>query len=252
MSTLKRSLSACMSMPRLGFTDNFAVCFNVFRALDIPLFTQQGVFWEQAATRMMLERMAAGDEYMVFVDYDSLFNRQQLEELLRLMDVYTLDAVFPVQICRNSSRVLVEAAPGSTIDFNEEVSPVLSGHFGLTVLRLSSFRTFPQPLFWSTPNAEGMWEPGVGRGDADVNFWKVCHTLGMRVAQANWVRIGHMELRASWPLPDGRMMFTNANEFTTHGVPTACMERPSLGQAGGTMVLNATIPPGIEGAALCV
>ncbi len=241
-----------MSMPRLGFTDNFAACSSVLSAMGIDLHIQQGVFWEQAATRMMLERMAAGDEYLVFIDYDSLFNRDQLEELLRLMDVYTLDAIFPVQVCRNSTRLLVESIPDNPIDFNEEISPVFSGHFGLTVLRLPRFRLFPQPFFWSTPNADGLWEAGTGRGDADVNFWHVCHKEGIKVAQANWVRIGHMELCVSWPLPNGKMMRTYANEFTTHGVPLACLERPSLGQAEGGLVSSSTSPPGIEGVAACV
>ncbi len=252
MSTLKRSLSACMSMPRLGFTDNFACCYHVLSAMGISLHIQQGVFWEQAMSRMLIERINAGDEYLLFVDYDSLFNREQLEELLRLMDVYTLDAIFPLQICRNSTRVLAEAIPGSTIDFNEEISPAFSGHFGLTVLRLANFKHFPQPFFWSSPNLDGLWEDGPQRGDADVNFWHVCHKEGLKVAQANWVRIGHMELCVSWPLPDGKMMRTNANEFTTHGVPPACLERPSLGQAVGELVSSSTTPPGIEGVAACV
>lgn len=239
-----QNLSACMTMPRLGFTDNFAASFDVFSGLGIDLRIQQGVFWEQAISRLLTERIESGDDYLVLLDYDSLFNRQQFLTLFDLIESEQLDAVFPVQIMRGRPRILVTPFDGQIPDMTKPYSLVLTGHFGLTILRLSAVKRIPEPYFWSTPNAQGKWEAGEGRGDADNNFWLMANHCGLKVAQANQVRIGHMELRVAWPLPDGRMMWTNASDFSTHGVPSPCLP---LESAGGPVLDSAPTGAG-EGA----
>ena len=51
MSELK--VSAAMSVPRLGFMDNFGCCIDALVPLNIRLRRQGGAFWGQALTNCL-------------------------------------------------------------------------------------------------------------------------------------------------------------------------------------------------------
>ena len=130
------------------------------------------------------------------------------------------------------------------IDLNQEFSQAMTGHFGLTIIRLEAVKRMPKPWFLSTTNDAGEWEDGPGRADADVGFWCMLNHVGGKVYQANRIRIGHMELTATWPTVDGRMVRRSIEDFAVNGVP-----KESLEQAGAGADASMPLSPGIQGEA---
>ena len=90
-----------MSMPRLGFTANFSCVHSAFSRLGIPVNIHHGsVFWEKSATKLMEQAIREQADYIVFVDYDSLFDANQLSQLITGIHKNGFDALFPVQVMR--------------------------------------------------------------------------------------------------------------------------------------------------------
>ncbi len=246
------SVSAVMSMPRLCFTDNIFCAYDVFKRLGINLYRLSDVFWEQSLTRVINERVDAGDDYIVVLDYDSLFTVQQLDELFQLIEKNDLDAICPVQIKRNSNSMMVTPHPNETLDLTQPYSRILTGHFGLTILRADCLRKMPHPWFWSTPNSDGLWQDGLNRIDADNWFWVEFDRFGFKAYQANHVRIGHMQLMATWPT-DGEPIHKSVIDFQLNGIPPESIR--SSERSGTVAVTGYTVPqsPGVpEAGLLCV
>ncbi len=223
-------ISAIMSLPRLAFTDNLFCAFNVFRKLGINLYRQSDVYWEQSASRLLIDRVNAGDDYVIMLDYDSLFDEHHVDELFKGIDINEFDAVFPVQIKRGTSQWMFTPHPGELLNSSASYSRALTGHFGLTIIRCSAIRKIPQPWFWSIPNDDGLWEEGPGRIDADNWFWVVANQIGLKVYQANYVRIGHIELMATWPTRTG-MIRKHVTDFVKNGTPLESLDQGAGGQA---------------------
>lgn len=239
-------ITGAMSVPRTGFSDNYLCASRVFHNLNIQLKGGGGVFWEKSSTALLQSAVDRKDDYIVFVDYDSLFDEDQLTELISIMEREKFDAVFPVQIQRNSPLILMTPYDkNAVIDLNQPYTRAQTGHFGLTILRCSAVGRIPHPWFINTPNMEGMWADGPGRADADIGFWCMANYCGLAVYQANYVRIGHMELTVTWPTRTGKIC-RHVEEFNSCGVPPQAKEIPSLEQAGGVSgVTSSASPPGI-------
>jgi hypothetical protein len=244
-------IMGAMSMPRLGFTANFSCVSAAFTRLGIPLHIHQGsVFWEKSATKLMEKAIAAACDYIVYVDYDSLFDVEQLRTLINDIHDNEFDAIFPVQVMRGSNQLLVSPYDRlQPIDFSEKYSRAMCGHFGLTVVRCETVKKMPKPWFVNTPNMQGDWEDGDGRADADVGFWCMLNHVGGKVYQSNRVRIGHMELMATWPTADGQMIRRTIEDFAVNGVPAEARTAPTLEQAGAGLVPCSHAPAGIQGVA---
>ncbi len=241
-------ISAVMSMPRLCFTDNVFCSYDVFRRLNIKLTRLSDVFWEQSLSRLLKDACDAGDDYVIVVDYDSLYNLEQLDELFKAIDLNGFDAVFPQQIKRNSNQVMGTPHPEEALDLSKPFSRMLTGHFGLTIIRCDALRKMPQPWFWGTPNNQGLWEEGEGRIDADNWFWVEFNRFGFKSYMANNVRIGHMELTATWPTQAGAIR-RHVLEFQMNGVPKEALDQAGRESPSGTAEAN---PPGPFKGALCV
>ena len=81
-------------------------------------------------------------------------------------------------------------------EFEQELTPIHTGHFGLTLLKSTSAAKLKKPWFWSQPTPEGEW--GEGRTDADIYFWLEAEKQGFKAFQANTIRIGHLQVVISW------------------------------------------------------
>ena len=199
-------VKAVMSVPRLGFTDNFHSAIVAFGDLNIELAKGSGVFWDQVLARLITEQIARGAETIITMDYDTWFTSNHVRAMLYLLQKYPeADAVCPVQIKREHDVPLcgvitdagrAVAGTGDT-DFSGEITPVRTAHFGLTCFRASAFAKLKKPWFIGVPNNNGDW--GEGRQDPDIYFWNNWHRCGLKLYQANKVPIGHLQMMATFP-----------------------------------------------------
>lgn len=204
--SVQRKIEAVMSVPRIGWNDTWGCIYAGIVAPGIRLNKGSGVFWGQVLSRMMCDALERDADYIIAVDYDSIFTRENVMTLCELMELYPeVDAIVPVQVRRESGYSMFgiqdehgKAATKVSADiFDQPLTKITLGHFGLTILRGSSLRKMPKPWFLATANADGEWEDG--RVDEDIHFWNQAKAAGLTVCLANEVRIGHIQMMVSWP-----------------------------------------------------
>ena len=224
MDTSKLKVEAVYSVPRLCFTDNMMCAVAAFLPLGISLRKDSGAFWEQSLSRVFQEALDAGADYIIAVDYDSVFTQDDVKYLLTLAVANDLDAVFPVQIKRGCDEMLATIAPDAVPSVH--LTPALTGHFGLTVIKADSLRKLPKPWLWSIPSrTTGEWAKGE-KTDADIAFWCLAVQTGWKVMLAHRCRIGHMEQIVSYQTKDGKALHVGMNDWQEHGHPKEVLPDP--------------------------
>jgi predicted SAM-dependent methyltransferase len=202
----KVRVRCAMSVPRLGWQDNFFCWAQALLPLGISPVKFSGAFWGQCLERVMEQLLAEDPDYILTIDYDTLFNRADVQALLRLMTFHPeVDAIAPVQMKRGGGAAMacLRDADGNPIEhvpaaeFAKDLMRVDSGHFGLTLIRASKLRAMPHPWFLGVPNEQGEW--GEGRLDDDIYFWDRWKKAGNTLYLANRVPVGHLEVVATWP-----------------------------------------------------
>jgi hypothetical protein len=201
-------ITALLSMPHLTHSENMYCAIKALLPLGIDVVRAYGPFWEQSMSALLEARINAGDEYVITLDYDSVFCAGDVQALLSIMrNRPDIDAVFPVQCKRNSNETMENVHPDAIAmgeaSMDRPLVRCLSGHFGLTVFRCASFAKIPQPWLWSKPNDDGQWGEERGSYNADTAFWLAANHYGWKAYQANRVRIGHFQYIVSWPGPNG-------------------------------------------------
>lgn len=216
-------VEAVMSVPRLGFNDNFFTWTQALMPLGIRPTKVTGAFWGQCLQRVM-EQFVDSCEYLLTIDYDTFFTKADLEHLFALAMTFQCDAITGLQTKREDGRPMLtlkgtlENPPdsGSTSLpvswFSEPVQEVDTAHFGCTVISTAALKRTPKPWFYGAPNAAGEW--GEGRTDDDIAFWKAFRRAGNRVYVSPRVVLGHGEYIVSWPGRTlGKPVFQYATEF---------------------------------------
>jgi hypothetical protein len=217
------TVAACYSVPRLGFQDNFFTAYSTFAPHGITLTKGTGAFWDQTMSRILtdLSKEEAGNQFVVTVDYDSVFEPDCLTRLMAAMLVSGVDAIAPLQTKRDDKNLMFTPAGLASDEgpvtvslpsewWEKPAQLVDTAHFGLTIIRTSAIRRTPKPWFIGVPNAEGDW--GDGRRDPDIYFWHKFREAGNTLAVCPQVAIGHAELVITWP--DQRL---NAiHQYPTH------------------------------------
>lgn len=215
-----------MSVPRLGFTDMRACAAEALMPLGIAMRDVQGAYWGQCLTRGMESAIEAGAEHILTMDYDSVFTRRDVENLLSAaMRHPEADAIAPIQAHRSEGRQLFVAIDddGKVITevprehFSRELVRVRTAHFGLTLLRVDALQRTPHPWFWGQPDSDGRWSDG--RLDDDVWFWQQWGDAGNTAYIAPRVPIGHLELMVRWPDSNLGVTYRTPAEFREHGKP---------------------------------
>ena len=201
-----KKIGAVMSMPRLTFADNMHTAARVFYGLNIQLTRGTGAFWGQVLTNMIEQHIESGAEWIFTLDYDTWFTKNHVLRLMQLMaENHDVDAILPVQSKRQAEEPLIgmRDEKGKVLEsinrkvFDCELTPVGTGHFGLTLLRVSALKKLKKPWFWAQPGPDGRWQEG--RQDADIYFWNQFFDQGFKAVQANRVVIGHMQLMCTFP-----------------------------------------------------
>lgn len=210
---------AVASVPRLGFNATWHCTLRAVLALHIKMEMVEGVFWGQCLTRGIEKAIDQGADIILTIDYDSVFDVQHVIKLCQLFrDHPEYAAIVPVQVKRECEQILFKT--NGSRDFSKPLTPVAAGHFGLTVFDATAFAKLPKPWFVDVPNANGDW--GEGRIDCDMHFWQQFERAGLKVALANEVRIGHLELGVTWPDAQFRPVRQSVTEYREQGQPSQC------------------------------
>lgn len=230
------SVSAVMSVPRLGFMDNFFSAFEALPALKVTVRRVTGAFWGQCLERAIEEALEQDEpDAILTLDYDTVFSRRDAALLMQLMCCHPeADAIAAVQAARgrdgalfsmraDGERVLPGASDAAnTVEVHRDVfapdlAKLATAHFGLTLIRADKLRALPHPWFHDQPAADGGW--GDGRTDADVFFWRQWERAGFSLYQANRVPVGHLDLSVRWPGADLGVVLQPASDWRAHGAP---------------------------------
>lgn len=218
-SRWKRDLVAVASTGRLGFTDHYEAVAGVVANCGIRLEIAQGAFWGQALQRVMERSIDAGYEFLLTLDYDTLFKPSDLVHLIALLEQHELDAIAPLQAKRGGSATpLLYRGEGISADqFAQEVATVDTAHFGFTLIRAEAVKRIPKPWFEAIPDEHGGFSES--RTDSDVNFWRKFTAAGGRLAVAPQVQVGHIEMVVSWLSPDLRQVYQPIEDYRRRGKP---------------------------------
>lgn len=203
-------VAACLSVPRLGFQDNFFTAYSALAPHGIQIVKGTGAFWDQTMSRILTDLSAeeADFDFIITLDYDSVFEPDCVTRLMSAILISGVDAIAPLQTKRDDKTLMftpkgmaTDSGPVTVtlpMEWWEKIAqPVDTAHFGLTVIRTAALRRTPKPWFLGVPNADGDW--GDGRRDPDIFFWHKFREAGNTVAVCPQVAIGHAELVITWP-----------------------------------------------------
>ncbi|HUX02003.1 MAG TPA: hypothetical protein VMY35_13590 [Phycisphaerae bacterium] len=220
-------IAACMSVPRLGFMDNFFTTFQALLPLGIPIHKGTGAFWGQCLERVMLEGIKKNNpDAILTIDYDTIFKAEDVGRLAYMLSAHPeIDAIAAVQSHRYEPLPLMtirdkDYRPMREVPYDyffTDLSRVSTAHFGLTLIRVSSLLKMRHPWFKAEPAPDGSWSDG--RIDDDIYFWNKWGECGHAVYLANRVVIGHMELMIRWPGRQFRVIYQHPNDYFKTGPP---------------------------------
>jgi hypothetical protein len=215
-------IHAVMSMPRLAMTENFACAVSVLMPAQIPLTSRVGAYYNQCMEWGIEEAERQGADWVLTIDYDTIFNAEILGRLILLFDNYKeFDALVPCQVRREADYCLfnVDRENSNWKKLNYyDVFPVTTGHFGLTLIRLSALKKMDKPWFQCVPAPEGKgWADG--RIDGDMNFWKKFRAAGNTIGLASRVSVGHLQQLVTWPDALMHPIHQYAADFRESGPP---------------------------------
>lgn len=200
LQELKRAqikISALMSVPRVGWNDAETCISRALSGFGIPTNRVTGVFWGQCMQRGFNAAIEKGTEYVLTIDYDSMFTEKHLQQLINdFFGTPDADAMCALQRRRCSDAPLITKRDADgKVEIDGTPIQVSTGHFGLTLFRLDAVKRMEKPWFWETPDKDGDW--GDGHLDQDIFFWKQWQKAGNKLYMAPLVSIGHLELVVS-------------------------------------------------------
>lgn len=229
--TSEISVSAVMSVPRLGFMDNMFAAVEALPPLNVKIRRCTGAYWGQCLERAIEESLREdAPDAVLTLDYDSVFTRRDVSMLMQLLCCHPeADAIAAVQAGRGSASgrlFTIKGPDGANLSgvpadtFAGDLAQVSTAHFGLTLIRAEKLSSLPKPWFHDVPSPAGDWNEG--RADADIAFWRKWEEAGNSLYLANRVPIGHLELTVLWPAalgPDTTPMTQPVGEWRERGKP---------------------------------
>ncbi len=190
--TAEIKINAYMSLPRYEAVAARSIIEGSLKKLGIGLATSTGVFWGQCMQRMFESAVKDGLDWILTVDFDSLFNAQMLS---RLLDEFAqhpeADAMAALQSRRGKPFPLMTTGNEGMELKNLDPIKVYTAHFGLTLIRVEDLKQVPKPWFKSEPDENG--EYGDKRLDDDIWFWHQWRLAGKTIYVTPRVSIGHLE-----------------------------------------------------------
>lgn len=221
IQSVRTRVKGIMTVPRVGFTNNFSAITRTIMELGIGFQTVQGAYWHQGITRGM--EWAGDAEYILTVDYDTLFTVDDVRRLVQIADANPEYAAIASLQSKREENVALMCRDGQ-IDrelMRADVLEVKSCHFGLTLIRSAALKAIPRPWFLCQPDPTGGY--GDGRVDADVAFWHKLTASGGKVGVTPQVAVGHLQLMATWPGFDLMPVHQYVSDWDKSGPPERCL-----------------------------
>jgi SAM-dependent methyltransferase len=216
-----------LSCPRLGFNDMWMSVINGIKSVpNATVRKVTGAYWGQCLERGMTDAVAAGAEYVIALDYDSVYEPRDVQELMYDAESYPeADALTTLQSARGWDSPLVSLTGGDgklrhefdREEFSNPVTRINTAHFGLTLFRAASLAKLPHPWFLGVPAPDGTWSPG--KMDDDIRFWHEWKKAGLSLYMANRISIGHMEPMVKWPGKDWQTVHQSLKDYNERGKP---------------------------------
>lgn len=223
------NVHAVLACPRFGPTMHFRCIVSACGGLQIYTTFVQGCYWWMQICEAMEEALDAGAEYVLTLDYDSIFSKEEIMELYNLMQTYPeADAICGLQSRRGDDTVLVGMeeemlAVVNRMTFARNITQVATGHFGLTLFRADALRHHPRPWMVGKPGPEGSWNRDSDAVHPDIDFWYRWKDAGKTLYVANKVMVGHMVEHIMWPSQDYTPIYQDLSDYTNNGIPPEAM-----------------------------
>lgn len=229
-------VAAVMSTPRFGPLATWDCIISSIASFGMPLMRGEGAWWQHTLTRCIENvREKYDPDLIITIDFDSLFTRQNVGQLVTLMvDNPEIDCIVPLQQKREGGELLATSAGG--VNIGNQLVPITMGHFGLTIFRASLFDRLKKPWFWEKPDPHGSWNEN--RIDADIGFWKNCEEIGARVYLGMDVVIGHGEYGCTLPGQDLRPIYQTINDWREKGLPVSAFRRERAGETAAALEMK--------------
>ncbi len=223
-------VACAMSRPRLGFQDQFGAAMEALLPLGIATYHRSGAYYGQCMTAAIENCIEVGAEWILTLDYDTLFTIHDVQDLLAFATHNDeVDALVPVQMHRMDERILMIPKTDQTgqieipiSDFDATYYPLRSGHFGCTLIRASALQKMKKPWFYPTPDSKGEWGPG--HIDDDVNFWLEFGKAKNKIFLAPRVVVGHLEQVALWPDKSLKRIYQQPSDWWVERRPRGCWQ----------------------------
>lgn len=207
------------TMPRLNWTYNREQTSKVCFDLGLPYLTIGGAYFDQSMEKALNEGVALGREYIITIDYDSVFTTEDVKRLVVLMDRNPqAGAIAALQAKRGSEPAILLGTdePVKIGDVERDVMQVKTAHFGLTIIRTEALKKARRPWLHHKPADDGTW--GEGTIDADVGFWlKLGEVAPVYVTPR--VSIGHLQVMVSWVNRDFSVSHQHLDKYRSEGKP---------------------------------
>jgi hypothetical protein len=215
MEAQKVKICAVMSLPRVGWNDAWGQIQESLAVFQIPLHRFTGVFWGQCMQRVFNDAVRNGVDWILTIDYDSMFTAQHLDQLLGTLGQNPhIDALASMQVRRGqkyplmtktgATKKLLPCVGGCGHEIEVLVAEidnapiqVATAHFGLTLLRVDALKDVEKPWFYAQPDENCEWEPDGEKLDDDIWFWHQWKKAGKTLFVDPNCRIGHLEVMVS-------------------------------------------------------
>lgn len=187
-------MAAVLSAPTVGWNPHWGCVQEAFHPWGIPIRLGSGAYWHQTMQTLLEEAVRDNLDWVLTLDYDSLFTKHHVQRLIDQMAVSPhIDALAALQVRRGSVEcpLLNVGDNRSEVEFNGKPVKVRTAHFGMTMIRVEKLRDLPKPWFLPVPGTTGSYDDS--RIDADINFWLHWKEHGRTVYVDPDCRIGHLQ-----------------------------------------------------------
>ncbi len=219
-------VQAVLSCPRFAPVMHFRCIINACGGLQIYTTFVQGCYWWMQICEAMEKALEApGVKYILTLDYDSIFSKEEIMELYNLMETYPeVDVLCGLQSKRGEDTVLLGMEEEmrevvNQMTFARNVTQVTTGHFGLTMFRADKLRHHPRPWMVGKPSPEGSWNRDSDAVHPDIDFWYRWRDAGLTLYVANKVVVGHMIEHIMWPGQNFTPIYQDLPDYATNGIP---------------------------------
>lgn len=214
-------------VPRdMGFRAHWHCQREALFPLGLMPVEASGCFWNEQLENLIELAIRDGFDYVLTIDFDTIFDRQHVEDMLALGERNPqADVIVPWFMRRDTDErnFGVRRDDGtfrrrfSEEEFEPELMPIHTGHFGFTLIRLAALEKMPRPLLWAQPDENGRWFEGCVQ--SDIYFFNQVKAHGLNLCLATQIRVGHLQQVISWPTKDFGIEHQYVEAFRKEGTP---------------------------------